>query len=120
MNTVWVPAGEDVLVPCPNVNSSIMNFELLRNGESIYIEKVSHEDQRGDRETKVVSGNGTFHLWIGRVNGSSHDVYWCEVEVIFPPPTARQCSNQWILPQAEGKDSGSPKTCHIRGPPSPP
>lgn len=107
MKTVQVPAGQDVLVPCPNVTSLVVKFKLHLNGELIYTEKFPHEDQRGDRETRVVAGNGTFDLWVGRVNGSSRDVYWCEVDVIYPPPKVTQCSSQWILPQVEGKDSGS-------------
>lgn len=107
VKTVRVPAGQDVLVPCPNVTSDVMKFKLHLNGELIHTEWFPHEGQRGDRETRVVNGNGTFDLWVGRVNSSSHDVYWCEVDVIYPPPMVTQCSSQWILPQVEGKDSGS-------------
>ncbi|XP_075872786.1 T-cell-specific surface glycoprotein CD28-like [Nelusetta ayraudi] len=105
VKTVRVPAGQDVLVPCPNVTSSVMNFKLHLNGELIHTERFPHKGQRGDREMRVVNGNGTFDLWIGRVNSSSHDVYWCEVDVIYPPPMVTQCSSQWILPQVEDHQS---------------
>lgn len=89
-----------------------MTFKLLWNGKETFLKRFSSEDSDhlpgGDADVQLIKRNETFNLRLGKVNSSSHGIYRCEVEVIWPPPKLTQ-SNPGILLLVEGKVSSPPK-----------
>ncbi|XP_034533876.1 T-cell-specific surface glycoprotein CD28-like [Notolabrus celidotus] len=95
LQTVCIPAGHNATVTCPELTGELVRFNFLKNQELIYSHKcnntrktlncTSHSFRDGG-EPRVKMENKSARFELTAVNASSHAVYLCVAEVLFPPP----------------------------------
>lgn len=114
LKTVCVPAGDNVLVPCPKSAAEVVKFNLLQDGEIIYSYTYNHgrnalnvtpPDTRVGVELHENVENKSLSFMLTGVNVSSHGIYRCEGIDMFPPPLVPVPSDRRILVLIEGKYS---------------
>lgn len=108
-NTVCVPVGGNVNVPCPNSSAEDIKFSLFKDGEGVHhhtqISGATTPNQNTSTNPVGVeypSANSP-NFTITGVNASSHGIYTCEVTAMFPPPLKTLYSDLRILVLIEGK-----------------
>ncbi|XP_037617461.1 cytotoxic T-lymphocyte protein 4 [Sebastes umbrosus] len=91
---VCVAAGDDVLVPCPNLTGEEVTYYLLKDDKVIYNHTCFREKHSNCKPRHTVLGvelRDSFMLT--GVNVSSSGIYNCEVRVMYPPPFLKACSS---------------------------
>uniref|UniRef100_H2T9I9 CD28 molecule n=1 Tax=Takifugu rubripes TaxID=31033 RepID=H2T9I9_TAKRU len=108
LNTVCVPVGGNVNVPCPNSSAEDIKFSLFKDGECVHhhtqISGATTPNQNTSTNPVGVeypSANSP-NFTITGVNASSHGIYTCEVTEMFPPPLMTLYSDLRILVLIEG------------------
>lgn len=111
LNTVCVPVGGNVSVPCPNSSAEDITFSLFKDGECVHqhtqISGATTPNQNTSTnpvDVEYPSANSPNFTMTG-VNASSHGIYRCEVTIMFPPPVIPLYSDPGILVLIEGKYS---------------
>lgn len=114
LKTVCVPAGDNVLVPCPDSTREDMKYDVYRNNEIIFTynyNRGSNGSMSGPLFVRVGmkpyqnAKDTLVGFMLTRVNISSRGIYRCEGTVTYPPPLLPLPSQQWILVLIEGKYS---------------
>lgn len=108
-NTVCVPVGGNVTVPCPNSSAEDIKFSLFKDGECVHhhtrISVATTPNQNTSTNLVGVEypNANSLNFTITGVNASSHGIYRCEVTAMFPPPLITFYSDLGILVLIEGK-----------------
>lgn len=101
-------------MPCPKLSFEDAKFDLLQDGEIIYNNTCSLEEDsikcktnniREDVALRENNENKSVSFVLTKVNASSHGIYRCKVKVTFPPPLVTKLSDPGILLLIEGKYS---------------
>lgn len=111
LNTVLVPVGGHVSVPCPNTSAEEVKFSLFKNTEYIYHHtRISGKNTPNHNLSTDIVGvkydnASSFSFTLTGVNACSYGIYRCEGIVMFPPPLLQLPSDLRILLLIEGKYS---------------
>lgn len=111
LNTVCVPVGGNVSIPCQNSSAEDIKFSLFKDGECVHhhtrISGTTTPNQNTSTNPAGVEypSENSLYVTITGVNASSHGIYRCEVTVMFPPPLITLYSDAGILVLIEGKYS---------------
>ncbi|XP_056286998.1 uncharacterized protein si:dkey-1h24.6 [Pseudoliparis swirei] len=106
---VCVPAGGDVLVPCPKLAGEDMIFNLFKDDEVIRNHTCIGDTQASDCKPRYTGAgvkllentdNNSFSFTLTGVKAGSYGIYGCEGTRMFPPPFVT--STLWMLLLVEG------------------
>ncbi|XP_070786799.1 T-cell-specific surface glycoprotein CD28 [Enoplosus armatus] len=120
LETVCIPAGHNVTVPCPKLIGEDVTFNLLKDQEVIYNYTSGDEKNspnykpaytRVGMELHENKENNTVSFMLTGVNVSRHGIYRCEGIVMFPPPFIKVQSASRILVLVEGHQCKDNKNC---------
>nr|ARP51378.1 CD28 [Oplegnathus fasciatus] len=122
LQTVHVPVGGHVSVPCPELPGKEVTFNLFKDQEMIYNWTRSHEKNATNYEPpharvgvvlREKADNKSVHFRLTEVNASSLGVYRCEGMVTYPPPYLKKTSDLRILVLVEGLQCTDNDNCHL-------
>lgn len=106
---VCVPAGGDVLVPCPKLAGEDMIFNLFKDDEVIRNHTCIGDTQASDCKPRYTGAgvkllentdNNSFSFTLTGVKAGGYGIYGCEGTRMFPPPFVT--STLWMLLLVEG------------------
>ncbi|KAK1876362.1 T-cell-specific surface glycoprotein CD28 [Dissostichus eleginoides] len=116
LKMICVPFGDNVTVPCPELNQKDVTFKFLKNEEMISNHKCIFglNNTRSKHHTETKAGvelhenreNQSVNFMLTGVNATSFGLYRCEATVFHPPPIETIPSTVFILVQVEGHHCG--------------